>query len=165
MLRGFFALEQTRTVFWIQCVIAATNVAAALLLVREATAEQTSPALVVAYGLSYVVGAAVSATVLARRLRGGGNQARTLAGFGVRLLGAALPAAAAGYVVGRLLGEVFGPDPAVGEALLRAVVVTLVDVAGFVLLARLVRLREVTAVLDLVARRGSSRGRDGSDLP
>ena len=28
MLRGFYALEQTRTVFWIQCVIAATNIAA-----------------------------------------------------------------------------------------------------------------------------------------
>ena len=38
LLRGFYALEQTRRVFWIQCAIAATNIVAALLLVRGATA-------------------------------------------------------------------------------------------------------------------------------
>src|SRR5665648_234495 len=26
MLRGFYALERTRTVFWVQCVISATNI-------------------------------------------------------------------------------------------------------------------------------------------
>ena len=36
-LRGFYALERTRTVFWIQCVIATTNVAAAVVLVSLAT--------------------------------------------------------------------------------------------------------------------------------
>ena len=36
LLRGFYALEQNRRVFWIQCVIAATNIVAALLLVRGA---------------------------------------------------------------------------------------------------------------------------------
>ena len=30
MLRGFYALERTRTVFWVQCVIAATNIALAV---------------------------------------------------------------------------------------------------------------------------------------
>ena len=34
--------------FWIQCVIAATNIAVALVLVGRVTAEQTSPALVLA---------------------------------------------------------------------------------------------------------------------
>ncbi len=32
MLRGFYALERTRTVFWVQCVIAATNIALAVAL-------------------------------------------------------------------------------------------------------------------------------------
>ncbi len=165
MLRGFYALEQTRTVFFIQCSIAVTNVVAALLLVREATAAQTSPALVLAYGASYLVGAVVSSTMLARRLRGAGGEGRALAGFGARLLVVAVPAAAVAYVVGRLLGVVLGPDPSAGGALLRAIVVTGVDVAGFVLLARLAGLQEVTAVLDLVARRGSSRGRGAGHLP
>ena len=30
MLRGFYALERTRTVFWVQCVIAATNIVLAV---------------------------------------------------------------------------------------------------------------------------------------
>jgi len=164
MLRGFYALEQTRTVFLIQCVIAVVNVVAALLLVREATAAQTSPALVVAYGSAYVAGAAVSSTVLARRLRGSGAVRRDLAGFAVRLVVVAVLAAAAAYAVGLLLREALGSDPGVSLALLRAVVVTGVDVVAFVLLARLVRLREVTVVLDLVARRGSAREDAGGDL-
>ena len=40
MLRGFYALELTRTVFLIQCAVAATNIVAALLLVRAATAAE-----------------------------------------------------------------------------------------------------------------------------
>ena len=35
MLRGFYALERTRTVFWVQCVIAATNIVVALVLVHD----------------------------------------------------------------------------------------------------------------------------------
>ena len=49
MLRGFYALERNRTVFWIQCVVAATNIAVALVLVRATDAEHTAPALVLAY--------------------------------------------------------------------------------------------------------------------
>ncbi len=30
MLRGFYALERTRTVFWVQCVIGATNITLAV---------------------------------------------------------------------------------------------------------------------------------------
>ena len=41
MLRGFYALELNRTVFFIQCAIGATNVVVAILLVNEATAAQT----------------------------------------------------------------------------------------------------------------------------
>ena len=32
MLRGFYSLERNRTVFWVQCVIAATNIALAVLV-------------------------------------------------------------------------------------------------------------------------------------
>ena len=56
MLRGFYALELNRTVFFIQCAIAATNVVVALLLVHGRPPAQTSPALVLAYGASYLLG-------------------------------------------------------------------------------------------------------------
>jgi putative peptidoglycan lipid II flippase len=156
MLRGFYALEQTRTVFFVQCVIAATNIVVAVLLVREATAEQTSPALVLAYGAAYLVGAAVSTTVLAREL--GGLDLRGLLRFGVRLLVVAAIATAGAYAAGRLLAGL-GDDPHLAVALVRAVVVTAVDVVLFLLLARLFRLREVTDVLDTITRRLPSRFR------
>ena len=154
MLRGFFALERNRTVFWIQCVIAATNIVAAVLLVREATAAQTSPALVLAYGAAYVVGAAVSATVLGRLL--GGLGIAELARFVVRLLVVAGLATAGAYLAARLLGTL-GEDPPLVVALLRAVAVTAVDLILFVVLARVFRLREVTELVDMVAQRLPSR--------
>jgi putative peptidoglycan lipid II flippase len=156
MLRGFFALEQTRTVFWIQCVIALTNIAAAVLLVREATAAQTSPALVLAYAAAYLVGAAVSSGVLARTL--GGIGVRSLVRFLVRLVLVAVLSTTAAVGAAWLLRGL-GEDPALVVALLRAVAVTAVDVVVFLLLARLFRLQEVTAVLDTVARRLPSRSR------
>ncbi len=158
MLRGFYALEQTRTVFLIQCVIAVVNVTAALLLVREATAAQTSPGAGrrLRHGLPRGRG---------RLLDGPGPPAARLrrrpAGAG-RLRGAAARGRAArrrGGVRswGCCCATPSGPTRASASPLLRAVAVTGVDVVAFVLLARLARLREVTAVLDLVARRGSSR--------
>ncbi len=41
MLRGFYALERTRTVFWIQCAVAATNIAAAVVLVGARPTPRT----------------------------------------------------------------------------------------------------------------------------
>ena len=72
MLRGFYALEATRTVFWIQCGVAATNIAVAVVFVARADAEDTSPALVLAYTAAYAVGSVLSYAVLrapARRPR------------------------------------------------------------------------------------------------
>ena len=156
MLRGFYALEQTRTVFLVQCVIAGTNIAAALLLVREATAEQTSPALVLSYAASYLVGAGASSTVLARRL--GGLGFRDLVRFAVRLVAVAAVSTAGAYGATWLLAGL-GEDPTLVVALLRALAVTVVDVVLFLVLARLFRLTEVTDVLNIVTRRLPSRSR------
>ena len=52
MLRGFYALEQTRRVFFIQCAVAAANIVAAIALTRGTTPEQTAPRLVVAYAIA-----------------------------------------------------------------------------------------------------------------
>src|SRR6478609_1660687 len=50
MLRGFYALERTNVVFWIQCVVATTNVVVAVVLVEVVDGLATAPALVLAYG-------------------------------------------------------------------------------------------------------------------
>jgi len=150
MLRGFYALERTRTVFWIQCAVGATNIAAALLLVRATDAEHTSPALVVAYSSSYLVGAVISYAVL-HRLVGGLHTAR-LVRFLVRTAIAAGLSTAAGAGTAYLVHRVAG-DPHWVLAAVWVLVVTCVDVAVFVALARVLRLGEVTTVVDTIVRR------------
>jgi putative peptidoglycan lipid II flippase len=149
-LRGFYALERTRDVFWIQCVVAAVNIAAAVLLVREASAEDTSPALVLAYTAAYVAGSAVSYLWL-RRLLGGLDTRRLLAFLG-RVLIATAGSTAVAYAASRVLDTV-ADDPNLAIAALRALLVTVVDVVVFLVLARLLRISEVTDVMDMVARR------------
>ncbi len=135
MLRGFYALERTRTVFLVQCVIALVNVVAAVLLVREATVEQTSPALVLAYAAAYLVGAGVSSAVLARHL--GGLGFGPLVRFVLRLVVVAGVATAGAALMTRLLAGL-GEDPSLPVALARASAVALVDVVLFVGLATVV---------------------------
>jgi putative peptidoglycan lipid II flippase len=150
MLRGFYALEQNRTVFYIQCAIAATNVAVAVALVSGATPRQTSPALVVAYVASYVLGSALSYLILRARL--GGLETGELIRFLLRLLIAAAASTAAAWAVGLLLPG-HGDDVSHVVAGLRLVVLAAVDLAVFLVLSELMRLREVTAVVDTVLRR------------
>ena len=150
VLRGFYALELNRTVFYVQCAVAATNIVAALLLVRHASPLDTSPALVGAYGTSYAVGAVVSYAVLRRTL--GGLETTVLVRFLVRLLIAAGAATLVSWGVGHVLP---GGSASSGHLVsaLRLVVVGGVDVALFLVLARAMRIREVTSVLDTVLRR------------
>ena len=158
MLRGFYALESTRTAFWIQCVIAATNVAAALLLVSRATPEGTAPALVTAYLTAYAVGAAVSGLLLGRRLGGlgrwGGRDG--LVAYAGRLTVCTAGAAGSAAVVSGLLpSDLPGPLPGQAGAALVALLVLTVAGAVFLLLGRVVRLREVTEVVHTLTRRGT----------
>jgi putative peptidoglycan lipid II flippase len=153
-LRGFYALERNRTVFWIQCVIAVTNIAAAVVLVSLATAEQTSPALVLAYIASYAVGSTLSYLVLRRLL--GGLETPRLARFLVRLLIAAGISTVTAYLATLALDQL-GSPPNQALAALRGVTITALDVLVFVVVARLLHLREVTDVLDTVTRRLRSR--------
>ncbi|MCD4523748.1 murein biosynthesis integral membrane protein MurJ [Nocardioides sp. cx-173] len=150
MLRGFYALEETRTVFFIQCAVAVTNVAAALAFVSWTDPEQTSPALVLAYTAAYVVGSAVSYTVLRRRL--GGLESPRLMRFVVRL--ALVVALSTGVALVAALGlHALATDAPWPVAALRAALVTAIDVAVFLVLARVLRLREVTTVIDSVTSR------------
>jgi putative peptidoglycan lipid II flippase len=154
-LRGFYALERTRTIFWVQCIIGATNASLAVVLVARSSAAHTVPALVVAYTVSYAVGASVSWRLLHRLL--GVAPGGELLGFLRRLLSAvavtAAVTAAAWWGLGRL-----GSDPSYAVALGRATALTLVAVVTFVLVARALRIREITDVLELITRRLPSRG-------
>ena len=157
VLRGFYALEQTRTVFVVQCVIAATNIVLAVAVTAQLDPAGTAPGLVLAYAGAYLVGSVASYSVLRRVL--GGLETPVLVRFLVRLLLAAGLATAiawaAQYGVHQLWPTVGstsgGPGPTSGDAKVQAVVLlggtALVDVLMFLALARVMRITEVGAVV------------------
>jgi len=150
MLRGFYSLERTRTVFWVQCVVAATNIVVALVLVGRTSAYDTSPALVIAYGCSYLVGASCSYLLLRHLL--GGLDTALLVRFLVRMLLAAGAATALAYGLAQVLRGLFDSESLVASAATAALVIGL-DAVVFVVLARLLRISEVSEVVGVVTRR------------
>ena len=154
MLRGFYALEQTRRVFFIQCGIAATNIVAAVLLTRGAPASEIAPRLVIAYACSYAVGAATSYTLLSREV--GGLGGRRLGRFLVRLAIAVGVSAGVGFLVHLGLQHLLDFEGTL-HAVLDLVVVGLAYFGVYFALARLLRITEVTEVTALVARRVRGR--------
>ncbi len=155
VLRGFYSLEDTRTPFFIQCVIAAVNIVLAITLTMAVDPDYVAPALALAYGASYAVGAGVSLTVLSRRL--GGLARRDLLGFVGRVSAAAVPAA---LLAAGALAALEGLGLEVGlkrDSLVLLAVGGVVGVATYVVLARLLHIDEIARVTALVARRGRAR--------
>ena len=156
VLRGLYALEQTRTVFFVQCLIAATNIALAVLATRLSSPADTAPGLVLAYGGSYAVGAVCSFLVLRRAL--GGLDVHRLVRFLVRIVIAAGLAALVALLTRELLTLAWPPvegDPVTSK--LRALVLLgvpgLVDVAVLLVLAWAMRISEVTELTGLLTRK------------
>jgi putative peptidoglycan lipid II flippase len=157
VLRGFYAIERTRTVFWVQCLIAATNIALAVAVTQQVGPAGTAPGLVLAYAGSYLVGAVASYSLLRHVL--GGLETPVLVRFLVRLLIAAGLAVGVAWAVRQGLelvwaptgGDARGPAATSGEAKAQALVALgvtgLVDVLVFLLLARIMRITEVTSVV------------------
>ena len=154
VLRGFYALEQNRVVFFVQCGVAATNIVAAIAFVRATTAAHTSPALVAAYALSYAVGSLVSYLLLRQRL--GGLRSRRLLAFAGRLVIATGLAVALTFPVAQVLDGLVD-DPGLGVAAVRLLCVGAVDVLLFLVFARLLRITEVNDVLATFTGRTRTR--------
>ncbi|MGW6842876.1 murein biosynthesis integral membrane protein MurJ [Streptomyces sp. NPDC054958] len=147
--RGFYALSDTRTPFFLNLVIAALTAglsAAAYFLLSPRWAVTGMAA---ASSVAFLAGAAVTAHTLTRRLgpRAGTRTQRraTAVRTHLRLLVACAPAAAAAYAAARA-AERFGNFAAVGAG---TVVLALV----VVILARPLRLTEITDMLDSLRRR------------
>ncbi len=152
VLRGFYAIEDTRTPFYIQCLIAAVNIVLAITLTSVVAPQFVAPALALAYGASYTVGGLVSIVVLAGRLGGLGR--RELVRFTVRVCVAAVPAALVAWlcVVGL---EAAGLDVArkLSSLVLLAVGGTL-GLVTYLAVARLLRLTEIARIAGVVISRG-----------
>ncbi|HWU20173.1 MAG TPA: murein biosynthesis integral membrane protein MurJ [Nocardioides sp.] len=157
-LRGFYALERNRTVFYIQCVVAAVNVIAAVTLVGLADPGQTSPMLVVAYATAYGVGALLSTTVLVRTL--GVVQVRAWTGFVARLVIATGLAVGVTWVMDRIWHDTvleLTSRPGWGWSAVQLGVDGLVLGVVLLWLAGPFRLTELTDVADTLGRRLSRR--------
>jgi len=151
MLRGFYAFERTRTVFWVQCGVAATNIALAVVLTALTSPANTAPALVLAYGGAYLVGATCSYALLRRLL--GGLETGVLVRFLVRLVVAAGVAALLAWLVRTGLVAVWPAGGGWVLALVRLAVTGVADVVVFLALARVLRVTEVIELTGLVTSR------------
>jgi putative peptidoglycan lipid II flippase len=148
-LRTFYAFEDTRTPFFIQCAIAVTNITAAVIGVQLLLDDKRYSAVVLgaSYSLAYLGGVVLSRSVLRRRLP-------TVRGAGVTLpLLAMLIAAAvsAGLGFGAItalaqLGDWQGPVYDAGRLVLAAAVM----LPAYVGMARVLRIHEVTDVVRLI---------------
>lgn len=153
VLRGFYAIELNRTVFYIQCAVAVTNVVVAVMLVQYGSAQFTAPALALAFGASYLVGGLISYAVLSRRL--GGLFTGGLVRFLVRLLVAVAAASAAAALVTWLLdGITLGTGlRAVLLAVFKGSVIGGVDLVVLIACGRAMRISEITSISDTVTSR------------
>lgn len=159
VLRGFYALEQNKRVFYIQCVIALVNIVAAISLTQGIDADETAPRLVVAYTIAYAVGAALSFRMLSVQTHGLGGA--ELVRFAVRITvvtGLAVAVAYGAQVgIDQLLDG--GEGAAKLELLARLAVVGLAGAGGYLVFARVFHLTEVTEVVALVGSRFARSGR------
>lgn len=151
VLRGFYALEDTRTPFWIQAVIAGANISLALLVTRDATPIEVSTRLALAYGLAYTIGLTISMVLLSRRI--GTLADRETVRFTVRIAIVCVVAAAV-MLLGRWAWtELLGSDASPFASLVELMVVGLAGAAVTVLAAHALRLGELRYVVTSVLRR------------
>lgn len=154
--RGFYALSDTRTPFFLNLTIAALNagLSAAAYLVLPPRWAVTGMA--AACSVAYAAGAAVTAYVLSRRLgpRTGTRTERrsTAVRTHLRLIAACVPAAVAGYAAAHSLDRFAGLPGILGN-ITGAAAGTTVIVLVVVLLARPLRITEITDLLASVRRR------------
>ncbi|MFD9406929.1 murein biosynthesis integral membrane protein MurJ [Streptomyces sp. NPDC059989] len=147
--RGFYALSDTRTPFFLNLVIAASNAALSAAAYFLLPPRWAVTGMAAASSVAFLAGAAVTAYTLARRLgpRAGTRTERraTAVRTHLRVLAACVPAAAAGYAAARFADR-FGDFAAVGAG-------TAVLLLVVVLLAGPLRLTEITDQLDSLRRR------------
>jgi putative peptidoglycan lipid II flippase len=155
VLRGFYSIEDTRTPFFIQCAIAAVNIALAITLTTAVSAAWVAPALALAYGGAYAVGSALSVGVLSRRLGGLGGM--PLLSFVGRVAAAAAPAAAvAALSISGL--SVFGLDvDSKGDSVVVLAIAGSLGLVTYLLAAKVAGITEIARIVAAVGARARHR--------
>lgn len=169
LLRGWYSLEDTKTPFFLTIVYNVIMVGLSLALFAAAPVEVKVASLALGYSLAYWLTLGIAWFVLTRRLPNMENRA-TLWVI-ARLLLAGVLAAAIGFgvnlgftnvVATRRPGVELGFSGMPGWALAAAIISCLAAVGGYLLLARLLRVSEVSQAWGMVAAKVPGlRGRSG----
>lgn len=153
LMRGFYALEDTRTPFLVTVAFSAAWLAMAIPAFRFVGPGGPQVASIAfAYGLSYWLGCVATWVLLARRL-GGLDSGRTIRAV-LRMLAAGLVSCAVMLIGQAAMGRVL-PSSFVGDRLGVLTTVGLVSVLGvtaYLACSRLLRITEVNEVLSIVMR-------------
>lgn len=146
-LRGYYALEDTRTPFFIQLAISGSNVVLALgVTAIDSNPATVAPRLALAYSASYTIGALITHAALKRRLPElSGSQL-------LRHLGSLAIAVAPGAIAAALVVW-FMPGSTTLRALGSFLAGSLVLVLVFLVVAKQMRITEVTQVVAILMRR------------
>ncbi|MEZ5117441.1 MAG: murein biosynthesis integral membrane protein MurJ [Candidatus Nanopelagicales bacterium] len=156
LLRGFYALEDTRTPFWLTVVFNVVMLALSVPFFYAVRGSAQIGALALGYSLAYWIAFVVAWVVLSRRL-GGLDSRRTVRSLVRMFLASAL---AFGVMFGTqalLVWSDLGPDGRL-QILVNVVVVSAVGLAVYLAAAWSFRIDEVGQVVRMVGRRLSRRG-------
>jgi putative peptidoglycan lipid II flippase len=152
LLRAFYAQQDSRTPTLINVVCNVVNVVAAVILALTLPPHLRVPGLAAALAVAYLVGAAVAARLLRRSL--GGLDGYRVLRLSVRASLAALVAAAGARIVADIIRE-WGAGP--GPAIIATLVAAAFGIAVYIWLARQMRIRELTSLLNLLPVPGRRR--------
>ena len=144
VLRGFYALQDTRTPFFVQVWVSGTVIAVALVIATTGPTRVTV-LLAAGFSLAYLVGATVSIGRLGRRI--GGMPRWPLVGYVLRLLVPATVGALAAYALTRVLDR---PLDGLAGWLGDLVALAAGGTAGLLLYVALGYLMRITAIRDTV---------------
>lgn len=152
LLRGWYAMEDTKTPFYLSLVLNGVNVALSIGLFSVAPTALKVPAIGLAFGVTYWVMMPVAWPLLSRRV-GDLRTAATWRAVARMLLAGILTSAAttAAFVALVLLWD--GLWDAAWKRLLALVVAGLVGLVSYLLLARLLRISEVAHAVTTVRRK------------
>jgi putative peptidoglycan lipid II flippase len=148
-LRAFYAMADSRTPALVNFVVAGINICAALALSALIPDRQRAVALALAFATAYTVGAVVCLGLLRRRLSGV-DGARVLQ-TAVRVAVASVPAAVLTAVIAHLVRSALGHGT-IGS-LATVVFAGVAGAALFLALALRMRVRELSALADIVRSR------------
>lgn len=157
LLRGFYALEDTRTPFLITLGFSLAWLAMAVPIFRAVGPGGPQVAgIALAYGLSYWL-ACIAAWFLLRRRLGGLDGRRTLAAL-ARMVACGLVAVLLTGLVQDLVGPMLHSWPQQVGTLMMVGLASVVGIGAYLAMARMLRVREVHDMVGMMRRRLRIRG-------